>query len=293
MSRIVVGTSSWTDPGFIADWYPPDLPARDRLAYYAERFDAVEVNATHYAVPSERTVRRWAEATPDAFTFDVKLHKLLSRHRAEPKDLPTALRDRAETDARGRVILKPRLEAAVLDATLEALAPLDEAGKLSTLLLQLSPSFKPRDHELGELAKLVERAGRAGLVIAIELRHKGWLDAERRERTLAWFEDHGAAFVCVDAPEGRSPTIMPNLDAVTNEHVAYLRAHGRNAEGYMRGRTVAERFDYVYDDDELHELGERAGHLAEEAAEVRVMFNNNRSDYAPRAAERFQELVPA
>ena len=44
--RIVVGTSSWADPGFVDEWYPPGLPARDRLPYYAERFEAVEVNST-------------------------------------------------------------------------------------------------------------------------------------------------------------------------------------------------------------------------------------------------------
>src|SRR5215218_9722482 len=133
MARVVVGTSSWTDPGFVEDWYPKGLPARERLCFYAERFEAVEVNSTHYAVPAARTVERWAKVTPPEFTFDVKLHKLLSRHRAELKDLPKDLRARAETDARGRVILKPRLENAVLDACLEALAPLGD--KLATLLL--------------------------------------------------------------------------------------------------------------------------------------------------------------
>ena len=59
--RIVVGTSSWADPGFVEEWYPPDLAARDRLPWYAERFEAVEVNSTFYAVPGEKTVARWAE----------------------------------------------------------------------------------------------------------------------------------------------------------------------------------------------------------------------------------------
>src|SRR5204862_269499 len=81
----------------------------------------------------------------------------------------------------------------------------------------------------------------------------------RREETLRWFERHGAAFVCVDAPEGsNAPTLMPNLDVATRDDVAYLRAHGRNLEGYLRRRSVAERFAYRYDDEELEELGERA-----------------------------------
>ena len=60
MGKILVGTSSWADPGFVEDWYPRGMAARDRLAWYSERFEAVEVNSSFYAVPDESTVRRWA-----------------------------------------------------------------------------------------------------------------------------------------------------------------------------------------------------------------------------------------
>ncbi|HEY8581932.1 MAG TPA: DUF72 domain-containing protein, partial [Capillimicrobium sp.] len=73
--------------------------------------------------------------------------------------------------------------------------------------------------------------------------------------------------------------------------LAYLRAHGRNAEGYTRGTAVAERFAHQYRDEELAEIGERAQALAEEAGQVRVMFNNNRGGDAPKAAERMRELL--
>jgi uncharacterized protein YecE (DUF72 family) len=288
--RIVIGTSSWADPGFVEEWYPKGVAARDRLAWYAERFDAVEVNSTFYAVPADATVRRWAEVTPDGFTFDVKVHRLLSRHAAGPDTLPRALRDDADVNPRGRVVLTPELEAALALEQSAAVEPLRAAGKLSTFLLQLSPSFKPRDHRLDELAPLVELL--APDRVAIELRHIGWVDPKRREDTLAWFERHGVVFVCVDTPQGRrAPTLMPSLDAVTRADVAYLRAHGRNLEGYLRGRSVAERFAYRYDDDELRELGARAETLGEEAAEVRVMFNNNRGSDAPVAAARLRELL--
>jgi uncharacterized protein YecE (DUF72 family) len=286
----VIGTSSWADPGFVEEWYPKGLAARDRLAWYAGRFDAVEVNATFYAVPAVATVRRWAEVTPEGFTFDVKLHRLLSRHAAGPDTLPPTLRDDAEVNPRGRVVLTPELEAALAREQSAAVEPLRRAGKLSTFLLQLSPSFKPRDHRLDELAPLLELL--APDRVAIELRHIGWVDPERREDTLTWFERHGAVFVCVDTPQGRrAPTLMPSLDAVTRDDVAYLRAHGRNLEGYLRGRSVAERFAYRYDDDELRELGDRAKALGEDAAEVRMMFNNNRGADAPVAAGRLRELL--
>lgn len=287
--RIVVGTSSWADPGFVEEWYPQGLPARDRLAWYAGRFDAVEVNATFYAVPDVKTVTRWVEQTHDGFTFDVKLHKLLSRHAAPLDSLPRALREQATVNERGRVQLTGELEAAMVDATLEAVEPLEQAGRFATFLLQLSPAFAPRKHELDELAPLLERL--APRPVAIELRHRGWVDRERLEDTLEWLEDHDAAFVCVDAPQGKAPTMMPPIDAVTHDDVAYLRAHGRNVEGYMRGRSVAERFAWDYADDELAELRGRVEGLAEEAANVRMMFNNNRGADAPRAAERMKELL--
>ena len=240
-------------------------------------------------MPAARTVARWAEQTPGDFTFDVKLHRLLSRHSADLRSLPPDLRAHATTNARGRVELTPRLEATLADAIAESVAPLGD--KLATFLLQLSPGFEPRANKLDELAGLVERLD-ATAPVALELRNRFWLAADRREATLGWFEDHGAAFVCVDAPEGsNAPTLMPNLDVATRDDVAYLRAHGRNLEGYLRGRSVAERFAYRYDDEELQELGERAGRLAEEVATVRMMFNNNRGADAPTAAQRMRELL--
>ncbi|MGI9095242.1 MAG: DUF72 domain-containing protein, partial [Thermoleophilaceae bacterium] len=111
--KIVVGTSSWADPGFVKDWYPQGMPAGERLSWYAERFEAVELNSSFYAVPERSTVRRWCDFTPDGFTFEVKLHRLLSRHSAPLDSLPKDMRDEAEANERGRVILTPELEAAL------------------------------------------------------------------------------------------------------------------------------------------------------------------------------------
>jgi len=287
---IVVGTSSWADPGFVEEWYPPDLSARDRLPWYAEHFEAVEVNSTFYAVPARSTVARWAQITPEDFTFDVKLHRVLSRHSAPLDSLPKDLRTKAKTTDRGRVKLDKRLCDALCDAILEAVEPLVEAGKLATFLLQLSPAFRRRDERLDSLAPLVKRL--APHPVAIELRHRGWLDEKCRDRTLGWMSEHGAVWVCTDAPESsKHVTIMPPVDAVTRDDLAYLRAHGRNAHGWMHGRSVAERFGYRYDDAELEELGRRAEELAGKASNVRMMFNNNRGSDAPDAAGRMRELM--
>ncbi|MFL5886113.1 MAG: DUF72 domain-containing protein [Thermoleophilaceae bacterium] len=287
--RILVGTSSWADPGFVAEWYPQGMPARERLRWYSDRFELVEVNSSFYAVPEPATVMRWAEITPDRFTFDYKLHKLLSRHSAELESLPPDLRDGVETNARGRVKLTPEIEAAMVDATVEAVAPLEEAGKLGALLLQLTPAFSPRKHELDELAPLIERF--APRPVAVELRNRNWVSDGRADATFAWMSEHGAAFVTVDAPPGEEFSIMPPVDAVTRDDLAYVRVHGRNTEGYLKGKTVAERFGWEYSDEELEEIRKRAEAMAEEGVSVHVAFNNNRGRDAPTSARRFRQLL--
>ena len=288
--RILVGTSSWADPGFVKEWYPPRMTPGERLPWYARRFEAVELNSSFYAIPDRNTVHGWVEATPDEFIFDVKVHRALSRHAAPVESLPPDMRDGVESQGRGRVRLTPELETALAERVVEETAPLAEAGKLGAYLLQLTPAFGPGKHSLDELDRLAEVF--APHRLAIELRHRGWVRDRRRDETLAWFSDHGVAFVCVDAPPADNVPIMPSdLDAVTRDDLAYLRLHGRNTDGYLSGRSVAERFGWRYTDDELDEVEQRVLQMAERAGEVHVAFNNNRGDDAPTAAQRFRALL--
>jgi uncharacterized protein YecE (DUF72 family) len=279
--RIVVGTAGWS----AEEWYPSGLPPRDRLSWYAERFESVEVDSTFYALPARRTVARWAAISPPSFTFDVKLHRLLSRHAAPRSSLPTDLRPQAEVNERGRVALRPELEAAICRRTLELVEPLTEAGKLSSFLLQLTPAFDPAGHRLAELEPVVQAL--APVPVAVELRHRDWLSDP--DATVGWFRTAGAAFVCVDAPDVGAPIVLPPFDAVSRDDLAYLRAHGRNADGYLRGRTAGERFAWEYSDDELWEIADRARRLAGAAATVRLMFGNG--GHAMAAARRMREIL--
>jgi uncharacterized protein YecE (DUF72 family) len=286
-ARFLVGTASWADPGF-TDWYPPGLPARDRLTWYARHFNLVEVNTSYYAIPTPKVVAGWCDRTPDHFIFDVKLFQLLSRHRTTLDRLPRDLRGLAAVQ-RGKVELTPVLEREVAHRIIDAVAPLRDAGKLGALLLQLTPAFGPREHSLEELDGVVELF--ADYKLAVELRHRGWLTGEERETTEAYFRSRHLAYVTVDAPPSEHFTVMPPLDLVTRPDLAYLRAHGRNTHGYLHGKSVAERFDYDYPEAELREIAARAAHLAEGASEVHIVYNNNRGDYALRAATRTGELM--
>ena len=283
---IRIGTSSWADPEFVRDWYPPGLPAAARLSWYAEHFDYVEVNSTFYAVPARKVVQRWAAETPLNFLFDIKLHGLLSRHAVKSMSLPPDLRRQAKSDPRGNLILTPELERLVGGRILEEVEPLRQTGKLGAFLLQLSPSFSPRMHKLNELERLIALFHAEQL--AIELRNRNWLVESNREETLEFFQSRHVPLVLVDAPESEHFTVMQMVNNVTTPKLAYLRLHGRNARGYVSGRSVAERFDYDYSPEEIDGIAARVRDLAEETDEVHVAFNNNHSLYAPKAAHRLK-----
>jgi uncharacterized protein YecE (DUF72 family) len=218
------------------------------------------------------------------------LHQLLSRHSANLKLLPPALQKTAEADAKGKVKLTLKIERAMIDEFRRPLEILRAAGKLGALLLQLSPGFSPKKHQLGELDDLL--GALADYRIAVELRNRNWVDGENLEPTLSFFRQHSATLVSVDAPAQKHFTIMPpDLNAITNTELAYLRLHGRDAHAYTTGKTVAARFNYDYSDEEIEEVAERARELGKEAKEVHVVFNNNALDYAPHAALRMRKAL--
>ncbi len=288
--KILVGTASWSDPGFVRHWYPKKLRAYERLGWYAQHFEMVEVNSTFYSVPDLRMVERWCAATPDGFIFDVKLHQLLSFHATAAKLLPPDLQQRADTDAKGKVKLTLALEEAMIKVFLRSMSILRAAGKLGVFLLQLSPAFSPRRHKLEELELLIDML--RDYQLAIEFRNRNWVIGEQFRETIEFLERHRTSFVNVDAPAAEHFTVMPsNLDEITNPSLAYLRLHGRNARAYLTGKTVAARFDYDYSDDEIAEVAERSKKLAGTTNEVHVIFNNNNLDYAPRAAARLRAAL--
>jgi uncharacterized protein YecE (DUF72 family) len=288
--KILVGTASWSDPGFIERWYPKKMPAGERLSWYAQHFELVEVNSTFYSVPEPRMVERWCAATPNDFTFDVKLHQLFSFHSTPAKLLPPELQRRAETDAKGNVKSTADLQEVMLKMFLLPMSIIRNAGKLGVLLLQLSPAFSPRKHQLSELELLIEMLSEYDL--AIEFRNRNWAVDDQLESTIDFVRKHRAIFVNVDAPASDHFTVMrSDVDEVTNPKTAYLRLHGRNAKAYITGKTVAARFDYDYSDREITEVAERSRKLAQDARELHVIFNNNNLDYAPRAALRLRKAL--
>jgi uncharacterized protein YecE (DUF72 family) len=265
VNPIRLGTCSWADEGLVKHWYPkPVRTAADRLRYYAERFDTVEVDSPFYRLPSPETSARWAERTPDGFVFHAKASKELTLHE--------------ETDS---------LERSV-DEFRASLAPLEDAGKLRGVLLQYHPRFvksRAAKESLHGLAALFDP-----LVPLVEFRHRSWMEEDERADTLAFLEREGLAYVSVDSPRTRASNVMPRLAAATHE-VAYVRFHGRNWKTWnRRTRTSGERFDWLYTRADFEEWVQPLAELAQ-GHEVYALMNNNRYDYAPRSASVLRGLL--
>ncbi len=117
-----------------------------------------------------------------------------------------------------------------------------------------------------------------------------WLaEPKDRERTLAMLEEHSLVFVCVDAPEVSK---LPRVLAVTNDQLLVVRFHGR-ADSTWKGtaRSAAERFRYLYSEDELADLAQSLAEAAAEARESHMLMNNCYRDYAVRNAAQLRELL--
>jgi len=277
-----VGTCSWADEALSKYFYPPKLPARERLAWYADHFDTVEVDSTYYRLPAESIVRGWAERTPAGFVMHVKAFGLMTRHPVKVEVLPEDLRAEMPVDERGRVDRPPReLRGEVFRRFLEALEPLRVARKLGGILMQMPQYVVFRESSLAYLEWAREQL--AGHEMLVEFRHRSWLEDANRSETFSFLERIGATYVTVDAPRSdEARNLIPTVPAVTSE-TAYVRFHGRNlATWNRRGGSAAERFDYLYGEEELAEWVPTLRGLAAEAQQAFALFNNNASAQDPR-----------
>src|SRR5207247_11307804 len=135
-----IGTCSWADEALSKHWYPKQVPAKERLAYYAQHFSTVEVDSTYYRLPERSAVQGWADRTPDGFVMHVKAFGLMTRHPVRLEQLPPELREGLPVDDRGRVDRPPRdARAGVFRVFLDALEPLRASGKLGGILFQMPP----------------------------------------------------------------------------------------------------------------------------------------------------------
>jgi len=170
--RLRVGTSGWQYDHWRHSFYPPGVPVRRWLEYYAERFATVESNSAFYRLPERATFEDWRSRTPEDFDFAVKASRYLTHVRR--------LRDPAEPVRR-------------LLERIEGLGP-----KCGPVLLQLPPNLPA---EVGALAGVLD-AFPPSVRVAVEPRHPSWFTSELRELL-----EHRGAALCLSDLAGRHPPL--------------------------------------------------------------------------------------
>lgn len=144
-----IGCAVWAHDDWVGSFYPPATPSGERLAAYARRLTAVELNSSFYAVPPIPTVRKWAADTPETFRFSPKFPKSIT-HTSQLKNV----------DAQARTFI----------GTMKVLGP-----RLGPLMLQLPPSFGPS--RIPTLAAFLENLPE-GTPVAVEVRHPDFFTTE-------------------------------------------------------------------------------------------------------------------
>jgi uncharacterized protein YecE (DUF72 family) len=266
MATVRLGTCSFADEGLLKAWYPRGVStSQARLRYYAERFDTVEVDSPFYHLPDRAVTRRWAQRTPPEFVFHVKAHRSMTWHDG-----------REPTDAAFAEFRK-------------SIEPLELSGKVGGILLQYHPRFVKSEAAKEELSRAPERI--APLVPLIEFRHRSWMEPSEREDTLSFLEEAGLAYVSVDTPMTRASNVIAR-HAESTHRVAYVRFHGRNEKTWnIKSEKSSDRFDWMYEPEELAEWVPKLERLSSESEEVYAVFNNNRDDFAPRSAVLLRGLL--
>lgn len=198
---VLVGTSGW----HFADWgrsfYPDRLPSARWLAFYAEKFAAVELNNAFYRLPEQSMFERWRDAVPEDFVFAVKASRYLTHVRR--------LQDPVEP-------VKRLLERA------GGLGP-----HLGPVLLQLPPTLKIESRRLDATLAAFEGSVR----VAVEPRHSSWFVDEVR----AVLEHRKAALCVADG----GPVETPIWRTVDWGYVRFHGGSGRPRTCYKRQQIDA------------------------------------------------------
>jgi uncharacterized protein YecE (DUF72 family) len=284
-----IGTSGWNYPTGRGTWngvfYPPSrgrAKAFDELSFYAEHFNTVEVNSTFSGQPRPDVARRWADRTPPAFEFSIKLYQKFTHPNMFKEAFTKGVPPSGDTVGPGGQEKAGGLQNK--DALLDALArpnqadldefrrgidPLASAGKLGALLAQFPPSFKDGPASRDYLSWLLQAF--ADYRVAVELRHSSWSDAIGD--TLSLLSPFGSAWVQIDEPKFRfsiRQNFLPNVQGVY-----YLRLHGRNANQWWHHEKAEDRYNYLYSAPEISEFAETVDAARRLVSKLYLYTNNH------------------
>jgi uncharacterized protein YecE (DUF72 family) len=237
---LYLGTSGFSYDDWIGEFYPPGMPKREWLVYYAREFDTCEVNSTYYAVPRPSTLKAMSDKTGDGFQFVIKANQNMTHRREDNAD--------------------------VFESFRRVLEPIMADGKLGCVLAQFPNSFKPERGNWEYLRLFRERMSE--LPVVVEFRNAAWLSDE----ALDWLRHLRLGFCCVDEP--RLPNLLPPVAEVTSD-IGYVRFHGRNRAKWWRHDHAWERYDYTYSPEELAEWLPRIRKIEGMTGKTFVFANNH------------------
>lgn len=238
---IHIGTSGWSYDHWTGPFYPPDLTAGERLAFYARHFDTVEINSSFYRLPSPKTIRNWCDSVPDGFRFALKASRYIT-HVKKLKDPNTGLGTLFEC-------------ASMLG---------DRAGPI---LFQLPPRWHFNDRRLADFVGALS----ADFHYAFEFRDHSWINP--RTRTL--LAENGIAFCIYDLDGFQSPKSVTADFAYVRLHGPagpYQGSYDTDTlngwAGVLSAWSGQGRDSYCYFDND------QAGHAAANALRLRQMLVN-------------------
>jgi len=185
--RVHVGTSGYNYPEWRGTFYPPAFAASKMFAYYAERFQTVEINYTFYRMPTAKLTGGWRDQAPPGFSYTLKAPRRIT-HEQKLKGSEDTLR-----------------------AFTEAARALE--SHLGTLLFQLPPTFKADPARLDAFLKLLP----GNLRTAFEFRHDSWLTDD----VFGLLRSHHAALCIADFGDKTTP-----LQATARHGYLRLRDEG-------------------------------------------------------------------
>jgi uncharacterized protein YecE (DUF72 family) len=298
VGNVRFGTAGWTDKTLLKSglFYPKGASSAEaRLSHYAHHFDLVEVDATYYTLLPPEVAANWLEWTPETFRFDVKAHPILTGHPVDvtrmPKDLKEALIASGHEKRVYPDKMPPELAEEIELRFRTMVEPLRAADRLGCVMLQFPPWFTATRGNARRIEQIAEKW--QGVRLSAEFRHRSWLEPDRRERLRELLGANDIAYVVVDEPDVRAGGVPP-VSLVTSPKLALVRFHGKNVAGWeKKGASVAERFDWLYSEEELRAWVEPVKKLSEEVENVHALFNNCVRNYAVLNAKGLSVLLDA
>ena len=248
------------------------------------------MDSTFYAIPDETVFFQWVSRTPPGFLFNVKAFGLFTYHALPVTSLPASLRPAgASKGSKVRIWEIPRESRVELwNAFMSRVTVLHRMDRLGYLLFQFPPWVTFSEKNLGWFSRIGSLA--APMRIALEVRHGSWLEKGNRERFLDLLRDQNIAYTAVDEPE-LDWTVPPEWN-ITATWGSVMRFHGRNSDAWSRrNASVAERFNYLYDIEELELVSRAFKERRDRIGRVFLMFNNCFRDNAVRNALQMKALL--